>query len=63
MADAEGKAVVVLTLVPAAGCRAPWQALRKVLKVLLRSFGWKCVRGELLPPPAEEVSDASREQR
>jgi hypothetical protein len=41
---------VVLTLRPLPTCRAPWHALRKFLKSLSRSYGWECVKGELLPP-------------
>jgi hypothetical protein len=43
---------VLLELRPLPGCRAPWAALRMILKTLLRSYNWRCVRGELLPPAA-----------
>jgi hypothetical protein len=46
----ESTSRVLLVLRPLPTCRAPWHALRRILKVLLRSFAWKCVRAELLPP-------------
>jgi hypothetical protein len=58
MADADESPVVLLELRPLPGCRAPWQALRKFLKSLSRSYGWACVRGELLPPAARREPEA-----
>jgi hypothetical protein len=52
----ESTARVLLVLRHLPGCRAPWAALRRILKVLLRSFAWKCIRAELLPASAKEVS-------
>jgi hypothetical protein len=43
---------VVLELRPLPGCRAPWAALRMILKTLLRTYNWRAVRAELLPPAA-----------
>ena len=43
---------VVLELRPLPGCRAPLSGLRMILKTLLRSYGWRAVKGELLPPAA-----------
>jgi hypothetical protein len=62
MTPEERTARVLLVLAPLPTCRAPWHALRKVLKVLLRSFGWKCVRGELLPASDGEGSHEEQHQ-
>jgi hypothetical protein len=49
---------VVLELRPLPGCRAPWAALRMILKTLLRAYNWRCVKGELLPPAARGEPEA-----
>jgi hypothetical protein len=50
---------VVLELRPLPGCRAPWSGLRMILKTLLRSYGWRAVKGELLPPAAGAAPGAA----
>jgi len=43
----------LLALRPAPSCRIPDAiALRKVLKILLRSFGLRCIAVSEAPPPA-----------
>lgn len=44
--------IVRLVLTPVAGHKAPFAALRRLLKVLLRVYGWRCTEAEGLP--AEE---------
>jgi hypothetical protein len=62
MTPEERTARVLLVLAPLPTCRAPWAALRKILKVLLRSFSWKCVRAELLPASDGGGSHEERHQ-
>jgi hypothetical protein len=61
MTPEESTARVLLELRPLPGCRAPWQALRMVLKTLLRAYNWRCVKGELLPPAARGEPEAGEE--
>ena len=59
---------IKLILRPLPGNAIPYIGLRRILKSLLRSFGWRCVEAVELPPHGEaapgcEISPEPHEVR